>query len=203
MMFMQNKKPLLIGISIAVIALGIGGVFLSKNNNNTKNINENSKNENEIVNSQENAISAHIAEVLTMAELWPPYHNDENAFGFKYPKDLTTRTSKEDVFFESGKDIVFSLSIIESINIDNDLAARIANQCSKTTQYSDVDYNTYTYRKALDVPDENCLKTLGVVRNNEVASFGRKLANGKYLIVTNSALNAGELEAVMWTLYDD
>lgn len=203
-----KKKPivLFIAIGIAGIILIGGGITLAvvirENISNNKGETDEQANEN----GEEGQNSDNI---LNMTELWSTYYDETWRFGLKYPKDLTYRISDktdqgEKIEFVSGATVVFSIRITPgSGDIDNDLSSMISSQCSEGSTYSNVSYNTFDYREAVDVPDAECLASHGINRTVEVASFGRSLQGVSFFILTNYELNDEQRDAVLGTLYFD
>jgi cytoskeletal protein RodZ len=144
-------------------------------------------------------------EEFDMTELWPTYDNSTYKFRLKHPKDLIPNETNVDastfeVEFKAGDLTAFTVQAKQGGTLDSNLQLLITNQCSQSATMSNASYGGYTYRKALDVPDEQCLTQLGVTRDTELASFGRDMGSSSYFMLRNDGLMTDQLEAVMGSI---
>jgi len=140
-----------------------------------------------------------------MTSLWPTYDNATYKFKLKYPKGLmpdeqNIDSSTLEVAFEAGDLLAFTVWVKQGGQLDNNLQLMIAIQCSQSVSMADASYGGYTYRKALDEPDEQCLQQLGITRDQPFASFGRVIGSSTYLMLRNDGLIDEQLEAVLGSI---
>jgi len=136
-----------------------------------------------------------------MIALWLTYTNAEYSFSLKYPKDMIYEerdfSGDDEIAFGVGDIDVFSVEIKSAPDMDNFLSNILSNQCTDSITYSNVTIGSNSYRKATEVPDQDCLDFLGITRDIELAAYGKNLGGGTYWGLRNSGLNSEQLNWVL------
>lgn len=141
-----------------------------------------------------------------MADGWAEYHNDAWYIGFKHPLDLTVSETNPSpghtvLAVKGGGNISVITIWLQSDGVMDDILSNmLANQCTDEITFSDVTFGSHTFRKALDVPMENCLAN---PRDQELAAYGVLLPGEVIMTIRNDGLNQEQLEAFLATVYGD
>lgn len=146
-----------------------------------------------------------------MTSGWNTYYNSKWGFGLKYPKDMVYTESFPNPtldrveFVVGGEFTVISIHVADDdLSIDNQVKNMLANQCTDDFVMSNLVYPNATFRKGIEVPNETCLNSFGITRDQDYSAYAYQLDSGAYLIIRNegnTGLNEEQLEALLKSVY--
>jgi hypothetical protein len=135
-------------------------------------------------------------------DFWSLYTNTKYSFNLKYPIDLDYTESSlgsniDQIEFKSGDTIVFRIWIKTGGDLDSLMSNMLSNQCTQTIQFSEATFGNNTFRKAADIPNQNCLDSLNITRKIELAVYGKILKTNTYFAILNEGLNNEQLNILL------